>query len=66
MSIDVLMPQLGETTAEGKITAWFKAEGDQVNEGDDLFEVETDKASMTCRRSPAACWARSASRSATW
>lgn len=46
MSIDVLMPQLGETTAEGKITAWFKAEGDQVNEGDDLFEVETDKASM--------------------
>jgi pyruvate dehydrogenase E2 component (dihydrolipoamide acetyltransferase) len=40
------MPQLGETVAEGKITKWFKAAGDAVNPGDNLFEIETDKTSM--------------------
>ncbi|WP_119273548.1 dihydrolipoamide acetyltransferase family protein [Taklimakanibacter deserti] len=46
MSIDVLMPQLGETVAEGKIVAWLKSEGDEVREGDNLFEIETDKVTM--------------------
>ena len=40
------MPQLGETVAEGKITKWFKAAGDAVTPGDNLFEIETDKTSM--------------------
>ena len=44
--MDVLMPQLGETVAEGKITKWFKAPGDPVKPGDNLFEIETDKVSM--------------------
>jgi pyruvate dehydrogenase E2 component (dihydrolipoamide acetyltransferase) len=44
--MDVLMPQLGETVAEGKISAWFKAVGERVNAGDNLFEVETDKTAM--------------------
>jgi pyruvate dehydrogenase E2 component (dihydrolipoyllysine-residue acetyltransferase) len=44
--MDVLMPQLGETVAEGKITKWFKSAGDQVKPGDNLFEIETDKVSM--------------------
>jgi pyruvate dehydrogenase E2 component (dihydrolipoamide acetyltransferase) len=44
--VDVLMPQLGETVAEGKITKWFKAAGDAVKPGDNLFEIETDKTSM--------------------
>ena len=44
--MDVLMPQLGETVAEGKITQWFKAAGDAVKPGDNLFEIETDKVSM--------------------
>jgi len=44
--MDVLMPQLGETVAEGKITKWFKSAGDQVRPGDNLFEIETDKVSM--------------------
>jgi len=44
--MDVLMPQLGETVAEGKITKWFKAAGDAVKPGDNLFEIETDKTSM--------------------
>src|SRR5919197_6767056 len=44
--MDVLMPQLGETVAEGKITQWFKAAGDAIKPGDNLFEIETDKVSM--------------------
>src|SRR5215472_13758244 len=44
--MDILMPQLGETVAEGKITKWFKAAGDAVKPGDNLFEIETDKTSM--------------------
>jgi pyruvate dehydrogenase E2 component (dihydrolipoamide acetyltransferase) len=44
--MDVLMPQLGETVAEGTITHWFKAVGDKVEPGENLFEIETDKATM--------------------
>jgi pyruvate dehydrogenase E2 component (dihydrolipoamide acetyltransferase) len=44
--MDILMPQLGETVAEGKITTWFKSIGDAVEPGDNLFEIETDKVSM--------------------
>jgi pyruvate dehydrogenase E2 component (dihydrolipoamide acetyltransferase) len=44
--MDVLMPQLGETVAEGKITKWFKQAGDEVRPGENLFEIETDKTSM--------------------
>jgi len=42
----VIMPQLGETVAEGKILKWFKSVGDAINEGDNLFEVETDKVTI--------------------
>jgi pyruvate dehydrogenase E2 component (dihydrolipoamide acetyltransferase) len=44
--MDVLMPQLGETVAEGKISIWFKQVGDKVAPGENLFEIETDKVSM--------------------
>ena len=44
--MDVLMPQLGETVAEGKIVKWFKQAGDAVKPGENLFEIETDKTSM--------------------
>ena len=40
------MPQLGETVTEGKITVWFKAVGDSIKPGENLFEIETDKTSM--------------------
>jgi pyruvate/2-oxoglutarate dehydrogenase complex dihydrolipoamide acyltransferase (E2) component len=46
MSSTIIMPQLGETVAEGKILAWFKSVGDEIREGDNLFEVETDKVTM--------------------
>src|SRR3954470_3501156 len=45
-NMDVLMPQLGETVAEGTISKWFVKAGDAVKPGDNLFEIETDKVSM--------------------
>jgi len=44
--MQIEMPQLGETVAEGTITVWHKVVGDRVAAGDALFDVETDKASM--------------------
>jgi pyruvate dehydrogenase E1 component beta subunit len=46
MSSDVLMPALSPTMTEGKIARWVKAEGDHVQPGDVLAEIETDKATM--------------------
>ena len=43
--MDVLMPQLGETVAEGTVTQWYKNVGDSVSENESLFDVETDKVS---------------------
>lgn len=46
MTNTIIMPQLGETVVEGKILTWFKAVGDDVKIGDQLFEVETDKVTV--------------------
>ena len=46
MASTIIMPQLGETVAEGKILTWFKSVGDDVKIGDRLFEVETDKVTV--------------------
>jgi pyruvate/2-oxoglutarate dehydrogenase complex dihydrolipoamide acyltransferase (E2) component len=46
MANTIIMPQLGETVAEGKILTWFKAVGDDVKIGERLFEVETDKVTV--------------------
>lgn len=43
--MDVIMPQLGETVAEGVVTKWYKKVGDAVKSDDTLFDVETDKVS---------------------
>lgn len=43
MSKLLLMPKLGLTMVEGKVSKWHKEEGDEVKKGDLLFEVETDK-----------------------
>ena len=40
---NITMPQLGETVADGTVTKWFKAVGDDINKGEPLFEVSTDK-----------------------
>jgi len=41
--MDIVMPQLGETVAEGTLTVWHKKPGERIESGDVLFEVETDK-----------------------
>lgn len=43
--MDVIMPQLGETVAEGVVTRWYKKAGDAVKADEVLFDVETDKVS---------------------
>jgi len=43
--MDVIMPQLGETVAEGTVAKWHKKVGDAVAADDVLFDVETDKVS---------------------
>ncbi|MGY6708234.1 MAG: biotin/lipoyl-containing protein [Rhizobiaceae bacterium] len=46
MPHDIIMPALGMAQDSGVILRWLKAPGDEVVEGDALFEVETDKATM--------------------
>ena len=41
--IKVVMPQMGESIAEGTIIKWLKAAGDQVERDEPLFEITTDK-----------------------
>jgi pyruvate dehydrogenase E2 component (dihydrolipoyllysine-residue acetyltransferase) len=40
---DVIMPQMGESIAEGTITKWMKKVGDRVDRDEPLFEISTDK-----------------------
>src|SRR6266704_2278485 len=42
----VEMPKMGDTMEEGKILRWIKQEGDPVNKGESLAEVETDKVNI--------------------
>lgn len=44
--IDVLMPRLSDSMEEGVIITWLVEEGAEISEGDELAEVETDKATM--------------------
>ena len=53
----VIMPKLGLTMDEGKLVAWLKKEGDRIEAGEILFEVETDKATMEVE-SPVAGYVR--------
>jgi len=46
MSIEILMPALSPTMTEGKLSKWVKNEGDAVEAGDVIAEIETDKATM--------------------
>ena len=43
MRVDVIMPQMGESIAEGTITRWLKKPGDTVERDEPLFEITTDK-----------------------
>jgi pyruvate dehydrogenase E2 component (dihydrolipoamide acetyltransferase) len=43
MATDVIMPQMGESIAEGTITKWMKKVGDTVKRDEPIFEISTDK-----------------------
>ena len=43
MATDVIMPQMGESIAEGTITKWLKKVGDTVKRDEPIFEISTDK-----------------------
>jgi len=43
MSVEVVMPQMGESIAEGTITKWLKQPGERVERDEPLFEISTDK-----------------------
>ncbi|MEA2226807.1 MAG: hypothetical protein QOF04_437 [Solirubrobacteraceae bacterium] len=44
---DVVMPRLSDSMEEGTILKWLKSDGDDVAKGEELVEIETDKATMT-------------------
>ncbi len=46
MPIDLLMTQLSPTMTEGRIARWLKKEGDRLESGEVMAEIETDKATM--------------------
>lgn len=46
MAIEILMPALSPTMEEGTLCKWLKGEGDAVEPGDIIAEIETDKATM--------------------
>jgi len=43
LSVNVTMPKMGMTMKTGKVSKWYKREGDSVEKGENLFEVETEK-----------------------
>ncbi|WP_342170094.1 pyruvate dehydrogenase complex dihydrolipoamide acetyltransferase [Rickettsia endosymbiont of Seladonia tumulorum] len=46
MPIKILMPALSPTMTEGNLARWLKKEGDKINPGEVIAEIETDKATM--------------------
>ena len=43
---EIVMPRLSDSMEEGSVLRWLKSVGDQVAVGDELVEIETDKANM--------------------
>ncbi len=46
--IEIRMPEIGMASQEIELSGWLKNVGDLVKMGDELFEVETDKATVVC------------------
>jgi pyruvate dehydrogenase E2 component (dihydrolipoyllysine-residue acetyltransferase) len=46
VSVDIVMPRLSDSMEEGTILQWLKAPGDEIALGEELVEIETDKANM--------------------
>ena len=46
MPVEVILPRVDMDMTTGKISRWYVKEGDTVNKGAPIFEIETDKAAM--------------------
>ena len=47
MKEKISVPKIGESVESGIIAVWLKADGEAVQDGDELFELETDKATLS-------------------
>src|SRR5215213_4670267 len=43
MSVEVVMPQMGESITEGTVSKWLKAVGDKIEKDEPILEISTDK-----------------------
>ena len=46
MKKEIAVPEIGESVSSGILAAWLKDDGEQVDEGEEIFELETDKATL--------------------
>lgn len=58
--IEIRVPDLGMQTEEIKFGSWLKQPGEAVNAGEDLFEVEADKATVVCESEACGTFAKAA------
>ena len=49
MDVEVAVPDFGDDVTEGTISFWHKKEGDDVEKGEELVEIETDDGSITMK-----------------
>jgi 2-oxoglutarate dehydrogenase E2 component (dihydrolipoamide succinyltransferase)/2-oxoisovalerate dehydrogenase E2 component (dihydrolipoyl transacylase) len=59
MATDIIMPQLGESIAEGTVVKWLIPLGGAIEKDQSLLEVETERWTWRCLRRQAACYMRS-------
>ena len=55
MATEVKLPRLGQGMEAGTVTQWLKTEGDAVEKGEPLFEVDTDKVTQEVEADFAGC-----------
>src|SRR3954464_5883904 len=53
---DIVMPRLSDSMEEGTILTWMKQVGDEIAVGDEIVEIETDKANMAYESDVAGAW----------
>ncbi|MFT5042932.1 MAG: pyruvate/2-oxoglutarate dehydrogenase complex dihydrolipoamide acyltransferase (E2) component, partial [Hyphomicrobiaceae bacterium] len=58
MSVEICMPKLSDTMTEGGVVNWFVAEGDRVESGQVIAELETDKSAVDLEASASGLVAR--------
>ena len=56
MAAEITMPQLSDTMSEGTVVKWHKKVGDKVKSGEEIADIETDKATMPMEAFDAEHW----------